>query len=146
MAPFLNIKENKMWNSNMRNLYTRDDSKKIFHILSLAALAQVQGSFLYQNEVDTFFAPFIWLWEFFCQNNCLFKVWRVSVYVAMVFHYSFWSENVILSVRYETYIMLTKFSSKIGDKSRKHFLSKKKTNYCQKMTKLSLQKHFPATN
>ena len=47
--------------------------QKKFQILSLAALAQVQGSFLYQNEVDTFFAPFIWLWEFFAKPTAFSK-------------------------------------------------------------------------
>ena len=62
-----------MWNSNMRKPVYQKRFKKKIHILSLAALAQVQGSFLYQNEVDTFFAQFIWLWEFFAKPTAFSK-------------------------------------------------------------------------
>ena len=46
--------------------------KKYFHKLSLEALAQVQGSFLYQKEVDTFL-PHLSYYGSFSPNQTLFQ-------------------------------------------------------------------------
>ena len=62
-----------MWNSNMRKPVYERRIEKNFHLLSLAALAQVQGSFLYQKKVDTFFAPFTDYGSFFAKPNAFSK-------------------------------------------------------------------------
>ena len=108
MAPFFNIKENKMWNSNMRKPVYQRRFKKKFPNTVISSSSSSPGLLFISKWGRHFFCPIYLIMGVFCQTNCIFKVWRVRVYVAILFHYSFWSQNVILTMRYETYIIITK--------------------------------------